>query len=855
VSKLSPLLREKLGEDPPAPVPVRCVIEVRKDRVDYVVSQLDEMGIRVDKNLISQPVPEGNFYVPAVIPDKMIVEVSKIEGVVSISKSLPRAVGQFKIFKDELLGEVEISAIEVPRSAFIKNLPLTPSSLIKKLGALPGILTGINPFTNVRIFPTSVTATILKDVRTNDGVGQTVAILDTGSPALTHQFVSKIASMEQYSVIPESPEDFHAHGSWCHNCVCGPDGYSPYGKLTGMAPAVEKSIHVKVLSTLGSGATEGILKGIELAVKRGAKVISMSLGGPAEGGVEDDVESKVIDKLTEKGVIFVIAAGNSGSNIFTVGSPGCALKALTVGSVSIMDSFKPAWWSSRLQSEWYGNHQDEFEKDLSKYGDMLIKPDCTATGGGRADKNSKPDEVIWSGASGWFECIEENTPVLVLNNKVPKIKPIKEVNEGDYVYSYEDGSVVARKVLKVMDKGIRDTYKVTLRDREIIATPNHPFLVFNGSKLMWKRLNELKVGDILVVLKKRPDEGQPYKLPDNRFIKETNEDFCKFIGFFLGDGWLPKEKNGYRICIAAPERKIEYAELFRKIFGKEMKYKEKSYTWKVGSKEIYAFLEKIGLGGNAHTKRVPSWVYSLPRSQMIAFLQGYIDADGHVVLKIGDKGKTLSDKNIFNENRVEVTYRSVNKELVEDIRRLTRLIGFRTRKISSVETKYRNKKWIIYESGFTPDEVHFGYLGNHIQPKNKAIQKQINFEHFILRKIENINFNGLNRVFDLTIKDVHNFIANEIVVHNSYYDGIVDMTAGMHGTSQATPHVAGLVACLLSDGVINIVDDIKKMLKDTVNDYIIPDPYNEDEDMKYIEEYGKSFATGWGLFKLSRFRR
>jgi subtilisin family serine protease len=77
----------------------------------------------------------------------------------------------------------------------------------------------------------------------------------------------------------------------------------------------------------------------------------------------------------------------------------------------------------------------------------------------------------------------------------------------------------------------------------------------------------------------------------------------------------------------------------------------------------------------------------------------------------------------------------------------------------------------------------------------------------------------------------------------------------MHGTSQATPHIAGLVACLLSDGVINIVDDIKKMLKDTVNAYIIPDPYNEDEDMKYIEEYGKSFATGWGLFKLSRFRR
>ena len=45
------------------------------------------------------------------------------------------------------------------------------------------------------------------------------------------------------------------------------------------------------------------------------------------------------------------------------------------------------------------------------------------------------------------------------------------------------------------------------------------------------------------------------------------------------------------------------------------------------------------------------------------------------------------------------------------------------------------------------------------------------------------------------------------------------------------------------------------MLRDTANDYIIPDPHNEDKDMKYIEEHGKSIATGWGLFKLSRFKR
>jgi len=76
----------------------------------------------------------------------------------------------------------------------------------------------------------------------------------------------------------------------------------------------------------------------------------------------------------------------------------------------------------------------------------------------------------------------------------------------------------------------------------------------------------------------------------------------------------------------------------------------------------------------------------------------------------------------------------------------------------------------------------------------------------------------------------------------------------MHGSSQATPTVAGLVACLLSDGVIDNVDDVKRVLRETAEDYIIPDPINE-VDKRYINAFGKSIATGWGLFKLSRFKR
>ncbi|RKY54324.1 MAG: hypothetical protein DRP92_01340 [Candidatus Neomarinimicrobiota bacterium] len=840
MAKLSPLLREKLDVDP---VPVRCVIEVSPGRLDYVLSQLDEMGIKVDKSLISQPVPGGSFYIPAVIPSDKLVEVSEIPGVVSVSKSLVRAVGfllglkkitdQFKVFEDELLGEVKISAVEIPRGAFIQNLPLSPHSLVRKIGSIPGILTGINPTSNVRVFPTGITAKILKDVGTYDGVGQTVAILDTGSPALTHQFISKTTSLEQYSVLPEPPEDFQGHGSWCHNCVCGPEGYSPYGKLMGMAPAVEKSIHVKVLSTAGSGATEGILKGIELAVKRGAKVISMSLGGPAEGGVEDDVECKVIDKLANNGIIFVIAAGNSGPETFTAGAPGCALKALTVGSVSIMDSFKPAWWSSRLQSEWYGNHPDEFEKDLDKYGDLLIKPDCTATGGGRAYKESKPDEVIWSGEFGWFEgfydgikdatggmhgCIRADAVIPTFEEP----KYLDDIEEGDVIPTFNGFGLSPAKVIKKWYTGIKPVYNIRTRNKELFATPNHPLLVFaKGKGLTWMTVEDItRLNDrskVAVAITK--------KLP-SKTMRRIGEGLARWLGYFLGDGWITEVNRSYTIHLADDNKgKVNYyLELGDELFC--VRWKKHNGYWRFTSKKVGELITELGLNKPSTEKTIPDWVFTLPDNEKLAFIQGYIDADGHVVKRDGAIAFECRSKDLIVKLWIllqQLGYTSVSKPYSRKRK---------TKAPNSKEAKIRETYCLYVRNGMKytrPDPVRHG-----------EIEKLVDTGYIGFQSIKGIEYVGEDDVYDLTVDSTHNFIANSLFCHN---------------TSQATPHVAGLVACLLSDGVIDTVEDVKNMLRDTANDYIIPDPHNEDEDMKYIEEHGKSIATGWGLFKLSRFRR
>src|SRR5690606_737119 len=68
-------------------------------------------------------------------------------------------------------------------------------------------------------------------------------------------------------------------------------------------------------------------------------------------------------------------------------------------------------------------------------------------------------------------------------------------------------------------------------------------------------------------------------------------------------------------------------------------------------------LAELGLSGTAHTKRVPGWVFGATREERLAFLRGYLDADGSV------------------DKRGKVSYSSCNPALIEDIRHLCMSVG------------------------------------------------------------------------------------------------------------------------------------------------------------------------------------
>ncbi|WP_306312066.1 S8 family peptidase [Streptomyces hydrogenans] len=193
-----------------------------------------------------------------------------------------------------------------------------------------------------------------------DGAGVKVAVLDTGVDETHPDLKGRIIGSRSF-IDGQAVTDLHGHGTHVASTIAG-SGAASDGRNKGVAPAADLLIG-KVLANSGSGNDSQIIAGMEWAAEQGADIISMSLGGPATGG--PDPMTAVVERLTAStGTLFVIAAGNSGPGAQTIGTPGTADSALTVGAVDDHDAL--AGFSSRGPRKF----------------DYGIKPDITAPGVG-----------------------------------------------------------------------------------------------------------------------------------------------------------------------------------------------------------------------------------------------------------------------------------------------------------------------------------------------------------------------------------------------------------------------------------------------------------------------------------------
>ena len=152
--------------------------------------------------------------------------------------------------------------------------------------------------------------------------GIKVAVIDTGVDS-NHPDLSQDTMIGGYDFIENdnTPQDTNGHGTEVAGIIAA------NGNLRGIAPE-SKILAYRVSDTGNSVSSDLIVKAIQKAVEDDADIINLSLG---VNRTNDKIED-AINYAVEKGVIVVAAAGNSGPDLRTIGSPGKDPHTITVGA-------------------------------------------------------------------------------------------------------------------------------------------------------------------------------------------------------------------------------------------------------------------------------------------------------------------------------------------------------------------------------------------------------------------------------------------------------------------------------------------------------------------------------------------
>ncbi|RWZ58980.1 peptidase [Halobacillus fulvus] len=163
------------------------------------------------------------------------------------------------------------------------------------------------------------------------GKGVKVGIIDTGidytHPDLMKNYRGGFDTVD----FDEDPMETLEEGATLHGShVAGVVGAD--GKMKGIAPDVDLYAY-RALGPGGMGSSVQVIAAIEEAVEDGMDIINLSLGNAVNG--PDWPTTHAVNKAIELGTTVVVAAGNSGPDNWTVGSPATSSGAITVGAAAL----------------------------------------------------------------------------------------------------------------------------------------------------------------------------------------------------------------------------------------------------------------------------------------------------------------------------------------------------------------------------------------------------------------------------------------------------------------------------------------------------------------------------------------
>jgi len=314
-------------------------------------------------------------------------------------------------------------------------------------------------------------------------------------------------------------------------------------------------------------------------------------------------------------------------------------------------------------------------------------------------------------------------------------------------------------------------YHIKTKNGIISLTPWHKVFVVTSKRgksltIKEKRADELKVGEMLKVAGPSKNINKYHSVPlqKNNWVK-LDENLAYLGGLIITDGHLvaykTSKRSNYRIEFTNNSKDIinEYCKLFYDLFKYKVKIcKDKrqpgTYRAFVYSKELVYMFNNLGIpiGKKSLTIKLPSLITKSPRSVIFSFIAGLIDGDG-CISSYDNKIRIITGSNHFAISLCS----------------LLKTLGIRSyiSKHGSAKSTFGNLN-LYYAIGISWNKDLKDAL------RIKKCKKAVKFYTRTSDKILNIKITDeITTLYDFTVKDYHNYVANGFIAHNTHCAGSI----------------------------------------------------------------------------------
>ena len=338
------------------------------------------------------------------------------------------------------------------------------------------------------------------------------------------------------------------------------------------------------------------------------------------------------------------------------------------------------------------------------------------------------------------------------------------MQNGGMIIAFDGRGLVPAKAEWVAQGTKPSVLMRTRLGREIKTTWTHPYLTKNG----WKKVQDLSIGDKIAVPTHLPYFG----------TKQVPEHESGMVGLWLAEG--NSKLSSVKITSNTYGDQIEkWANHYDGITKNVEKRKGRAKIWQIiggpRNKKIPNRVQNMlrGYGLNnltSATKHIPEDVFTWDRPSIAHMLRWLFNGDGWLAdLRSSSSG-------------FQVGFCSKSKQLVEDVSHLLLRFGI----VGRMRQRKECNAWVWETNRYFEVRRFVDHIGidrpavesvkNHVPVKQKARWGVIEYDPIV-----EIIAQEEVPVYDLIVPYLHNFIANDIIAHNT------DMTKLARAMSNVLP--------------------------------------------------------------------